>query len=156
MLGVLLGLAVGIIPGIGGTTGFALVLPFIFHFDATAAIALLIGVAAVTVTSDTITCVLLSIPGSGGSVATIIDGHPMARKGEAHRALSAAFVASMAGGLLGALLLIGIGMFSKTENEKSNRARRRLSLSTSSGPVANHEDKRRRRTRRGGRRHEQR
>jgi TctA family transporter len=105
VFGVVLGLAAGVIPGIGGSMGLALVLPFIFRFEAQAAIGILIGLVAVTTTSDTITCVLLSIPGSAGSVATIIDGYPMARKGEAGRALSAAFWASALGGVGGALLL---------------------------------------------------
>jgi TctA family transporter len=65
----------------------------------------LIGLFAVTTTSDTITCVLLAIPGSAGSVATIVDGHPMARRGEAARALSAAFIASCFGGIFGAVIL---------------------------------------------------
>ncbi len=104
-LGVLIGLAVGIIPGIGGTVGFALVLPFLMHFDPTAAIAMLIGLVAITTTSDTITCVLFAIPGTGGSVATIIDGHAMARKGEAGEALAAAFLASAIGGVFGAVIL---------------------------------------------------
>lgn len=105
MLGVLLGMVVGIIPGIGGTAGLAITLPFIFGVDPSAALALLIGLISVTATSDTITCVLLSIPGTAGSVATIVDGHPMARQGEAARALSAAFVSSATGGLFGAVIL---------------------------------------------------
>lgn len=105
MLGVILGVTIGVIPGIGGTLGIAITLPFIINVDPTMGIAMLIGLVAVITTSDTITCVLLAIPGSSGSVATIVDGHPMARKGEAGRALSAAFVSSAIGGVLGALIL---------------------------------------------------
>ena len=105
MLGMLLGIIVGIIPGVGGTVGLAITIPFVVGVEPTAGIAMLIGLVAVTTTADTITCVLLSIPGTSGSVATIVDGYPMARKGEAARALSAAFVASALGGVLGAIIL---------------------------------------------------
>ena len=74
-LGVGLGILIGIIPGVGGTVGFALLLPFVYRLSPTGAIAVLIGMCAVTVTADTITCVLLAIPGTSGSVATIVDGH---------------------------------------------------------------------------------
>ncbi len=104
-LGVLMGLAVGIIPGIGSLVGLAILLPFIWELDPYAAMPLMIGLVAVTVTADTITCVLVGIPGTAGSVATIIDGYPLAQKGEAGRALSAAFGASAIGGVMGAVLL---------------------------------------------------
>ncbi len=104
-LGVVLGMMVGIIPGIGGLVGMAILLPFIWEMDAYTAMPLMIGLVAVTVTADTITCVLVGIPGTAGSVATIVDGYPMAQKGEAGRALSAAFAASAIGGVLGAVLL---------------------------------------------------
>ncbi|MBA7486240.1 hypothetical protein ES707_21796 [subsurface metagenome] len=104
-VGVLIGLAVGIIPGIGALVGLAIVLPFIWTMDPYAALPLMVGVMGVTVTADTITCVLLGIPGTAGSVATIVDGYPMAQKGEAARALSAAFGSSVIGGIIGAVLL---------------------------------------------------
>ena len=63
------------------------------------------GLQAVVVTSDTIPAVLFGVPGTVGSAATILDGHPMARNGEAGRAFGAAFTASVMGGLFGALLL---------------------------------------------------
>ena len=106
LLGVVLGLVVGILPGMGGTVGMALLLPFVFGMDPYAAIALLIGMKAVTNTSDTFPAVLLGVPGSAGPQATIMDGYPMARRGEAGRALGASFVASMLGGLLGAAFLL--------------------------------------------------
>lgn len=103
--GVLIGLVLGILPGIGGITGLALLLPFTFTMDAYTAIAFLLGLAAVTSTSDTIPAVLFGVPGSSGSQATVLDGFPMAKKGEAGRALAAAYTASLFGGLFGALLL---------------------------------------------------
>lgn len=104
-LGVLLGLFLGIIPGIGGLVGMALLLPFTYSMDAYAAFAMLLGMYAVTVTSDTIPAVMFGVPGTSGAQATVVDGNPMARKGEAGRALSAAFSASLLGGLVGALIL---------------------------------------------------
>ena len=103
--GVLLGLAIGIFPGLGGIAGLSLLLPFLFGMEPVSALAMLIGVVAVIPTSDTFTSVLMGIPGSSGSQATVLDGFPMAKKGQAARALSAAFSASLFGGLFGALVL---------------------------------------------------
>jgi len=104
-LGTVLGLAIGIMPGIGGVAGLALLLPFTFSLDAYSAFAFMLGLGAVTSTSDTIPAVLFGVPGTSASQATVIDGHSMAKKGEAGRALSAAYAASLLGGLWGALLL---------------------------------------------------
>jgi TctA family transporter len=103
--GVVIGLGLGVIPGLGGIVGMALLLPFTFTMDPYSAFAFLLGMAAVTTTSDTIPAVLFGVPGTTGSAATILDGHPMAKKGEAGRAFGAAYTASLIGGLLGALLL---------------------------------------------------
>ncbi len=106
--GVAVGLAVGILPGLGGTVGLSLLLPFLFGMDPDSAIAMLIGMAAVVHTADTFPSVLLGVPGSSGSQATILDGYPLARQGQAARALSAAFFSSMLGGILGAAALFAI------------------------------------------------
>ena len=103
--GVLIGLGLGILPGIGGLVGLALLLPFTFNLDPVAAFALLLGMASVTTTSDTIPAVLFGVPGTAASQATVLDGLPMAKKGEAGRALAAAYSASLLGGLFGALLM---------------------------------------------------
>jgi putative tricarboxylic transport membrane protein len=103
--GVVIGVVVGILPGLGGLMGMALVLPFLFGMDPYAGIAMLIGIAAAVPSADTFPSVLMGIPGSSGSQATIMDGYPMARKGQAARALGAAFSASLIGGLIGALCL---------------------------------------------------
>ena len=105
LLGVCIGTLVGVLPGLGGTVGMSLVLPFIFGMEPSPALALLIGMAAVIHTADTFPSVLLGVPGSSGSQATIMDGYPLARKGEASRALSAAFFSSLFGGVVGALIL---------------------------------------------------
>ena len=98
-LGTLLGLMIGVIPGIGGLVGLALLLPFTFALDPYTALAFLVGVQSVTTTSDTIPAVLFGVPGTTGSAATVLDGHPMAKNGEAGRAYGAAFTASVCGGL---------------------------------------------------------
>jgi len=105
MAGVLLGLTLGILPGLGGTSGLAILLPFVYTFEPGVALAMMIGVLAPTTTSDTFPAVLLGIPGTAGSQATVLDGHPLAKRGEASRALSAAFLSSLFGGLFGAMIL---------------------------------------------------
>ncbi|KPA21598.1 Tripartite tricarboxylate transporter TctA family protein [Shimia sp. SK013] len=105
VLGVVMGLAVGVFPGLGGIAGLSLLLPFMFGMDPILGLALMIGMVAVVPTSDTFASVLMGIPGSSASQATVLDGFPMAKKGEAARALSAAFASSLFGGLVGATFL---------------------------------------------------
>ena len=105
VVGVLIGLAIGVLPGLSGIVGLALLIPFTYHLDPHTAFALLLGMAAVITSSDFITAVLFGMPGHVGAAATVIDGHAMARKGEAGRAFGAGFAASLAGGLIGALVL---------------------------------------------------
>jgi putative tricarboxylic transport membrane protein len=104
-VGVVIGLAVGILPGLGGIAGLSLLLPFLYGMDEVSALAMLVGLIAVINTSDTFTSVLMGIPGSSASQATVLDGFPLARQGQAARALGAAFSASLIGGVFGALLL---------------------------------------------------
>ena len=103
--GTLLGLLVGILPGLGGTSGLALVLPFVYNLEPSYALAMMIGVLAPTTTSDTFPAVLMGIPGTAGSQATVMDGFPLSKKGMAARALSAAFCSSLMGGIFGAFIL---------------------------------------------------
>ena len=105
VIGVLLGLSVGVFPGLGGIAGLSLVLPFMFGMDPISGLALMVGLIAVIPTSDTFASVLMGIPGSSASQATVLDGFPLSKKGQAARALSAAFVSSLFGGLLGAMVL---------------------------------------------------
>jgi TctA family transporter len=105
VLGVVMGLAVGVFPGLGGIAGLSLLLPFMFGMEPVLGLALMIGMVAVVPTSDTFSSVLMGIPGSSASQATVLDGFPLARKGQAARALSAAFTASLFGGLVGAVFL---------------------------------------------------
>ncbi|NIY80111.1 tripartite tricarboxylate transporter permease [Celeribacter sp. HF31] len=105
VLGVVMGLAVGVFPGLGGIAGLSLLLPFMFGMDPILGLALMVGMVAVVPTSDTFASVLMGIPGSSASQATVLDGFPLAKKGQAARALSAAFTSSLFGGLVGAAFL---------------------------------------------------
>lgn len=105
VFGVLVGLALGLVPGIGGLTGFALLVPFTYTMDPYAAFGMLLGMHSVIATSDTITSVVLGVPGHS-SQATVLDGLAMTKKGEASRALSAAYMSSLMGGLIGAAVLV--------------------------------------------------
>jgi TctA family transporter len=104
-LGVLLGIWLGAVPGLGGIIGLVLLLPFTFGMDTVPAFALLLGMFAVTSTSDTIASVMLGIPGTAASQATILDGYPLAQQGKAERAFGAAFTVSAVGGVFGAIIL---------------------------------------------------
>jgi TctA family transporter len=103
--GVCMGLAIGILPGIGGVAGTALLLPFTYSMDPAAAMALLLGLGASTTTADPISAIVLGAPGHAASAATTLDGYPMTKRGEGGRALGAAYMSAMLGGLFGAVLL---------------------------------------------------
>jgi putative tricarboxylic transport membrane protein len=105
LLGVLIGIFFGAVPGLGGITALAIMLPFTYTMSPPEAFAFLLGMFAITTTSDAIPAILLSVPGTVAGQATILDGHPMALKGQAARALGAAFSCSAVGGLIGAFFL---------------------------------------------------
>src|SRR6266853_4532499 len=105
LIGVLIGLAIGVLPGLNGIVGMAMLIPFTYNMDAHTAFALLLGMAAVITSSDFIPAVLFGVPGTVGAAATVIDGHAMARRGEAGRAFGAGFASSLAGGIVGAVIL---------------------------------------------------
>src|SRR4029077_1852766 len=100
-----MGLALDILPGIGGVAGPALLLPFTYNLDAPTAFALLLGLGATTTTADPIAAILFGAPGHAASAATTLDGYPMTRRGEAGRALGASYMAALIGGLFGAALM---------------------------------------------------
>ena len=107
LIGTFLGLLVGVLPGLGGVAGLSLLLPFVFDMEKSHALAMMVGLLAPTTTSDTFPSVLMGIPGTSASQATVVDGFPMSKRGEGARALGAAFSASLFGGLFGALVLTG-------------------------------------------------
>ena len=103
--GVCMGLGLGLLPGIGGVAGTALLLPFTYDLDPAAAMALLLGMGATTTTADPISAIVLGAPGHAASAATTLDGYPMTKRGEAGRALGASYMSAMMGGLFGAALM---------------------------------------------------
>jgi len=106
-LGVLIGSLAGFLPGIGGPSTLAIMLPFVMTMkDPYLVIAILVGMDAVGNTASAIPAILISVPGGIGSAATILDGYPLAKKGQAARALSASFIASLLGGFVGPLVLL--------------------------------------------------
>jgi TctA family transporter len=105
MIGIAVGFVVGILPGLGGPTAMALMLPFVFKMNAVEAFAFLLGMTAVTATTGDITSVLFGVPGEPTTASTIVDGHAMARKGEAGRALGAVLMSSLVGAIFAAVAL---------------------------------------------------
>jgi TctA family transporter len=105
LVGIAVGLVVGILPGLGGAATLALMLPFVYPMDAISAFAFLLGMHAVTATTGDITSVLFGIPGEATSAATVLDGYPMTRRGEAGRALGAVLFSSLVGAIVGAVVL---------------------------------------------------
>ena len=105
LLGIAVGFIVGILPGLGGPTTIALMLPFTFKMQAVEAFAFLLGMAAVVATTGDITSILIGVPGEPTTAATIVDGYPMAKKGQAGRALGAALFSSLVGAIFGAFSL---------------------------------------------------
>ncbi|HEX7073966.1 MAG TPA: tripartite tricarboxylate transporter permease [Hyphomicrobiaceae bacterium] len=103
--GMLAGMICGMLPGLGGVATASILLPFVFLLDDYSGLALLLGALSVVYTSDTITSVLVGAPGSPASAPTAIEGHALARQGKAAMALGVGFLASMAGGLIGAVTL---------------------------------------------------
>jgi len=106
LLGVFIGIVVGILPGVGGLFSLAVLIPFTFKMDPASAFALLLGAHAPSYTGGAITTILLNTPGDPPNAATLFDGFPMTKKGQAGRALGAALSSSAVGGVLGALFLI--------------------------------------------------
>ncbi len=104
--GMVAGMVFGMLPGLGGVAAVSILLPFIYLMDSFSGLALLLGAISVVYTADTITSVLIGAPGSPASAPTAIEGHALAKQGEAARALGVGFLASMVGGILGAIILL--------------------------------------------------
>jgi len=103
--GIVIGLVVGILPGIGGIGTLALFLPFVYKMSPPLGIAFMLGMHAVCNTSGGLTSVLFAMPGESSSSATLLDGFPMAQKGQAAKACAIVLTASMVGGVIGASVL---------------------------------------------------
>ncbi len=106
--GLLLGLVFGALPGLSATMAVALLLPVTFAMQSDVAIALLVAAYIGGITGGLVSATLLRIPGTPSSVATTFDGYPLARKGEATKALATGMVASAVGGLLSLVVLVAL------------------------------------------------
>ncbi|RGZ00370.1 tripartite tricarboxylate transporter permease [Clostridium sp. AM58-1XD] len=104
--GVFMGIIIGAIPGLSVTMGVALFLPLTFGMEPVAALSLLVGLYIGGTSGGLISAILLRIPGTTASIATTFDGHPMAEKGEAAKALGVGIVFSFLGGLVSYIILM--------------------------------------------------
>jgi putative tricarboxylic transport membrane protein len=104
-VGIGIGIVVGLLPGLGGLFALAVMLPFTFTMKPVEAFCFLIGMHAVTNMAGEITSVLFAVPGEGSAAAAILDGYPMAKKGQAGRAIGANLMSSLVGGVFGAAVL---------------------------------------------------
>ncbi len=106
LVGVALGTAVGVLPGIGPTATIALLLPITFNFEPVTALIMLAGIYYGAQYGGSTTAILINLPGESSSAVTAIDGHEMARKGRAGVALAAAAIGSFAAGTVATLLIV--------------------------------------------------
>ena len=105
VIGITLGTIIGVLPGLGGANGVAILLPLTFSMPPTSAIILLTSLYWGALFGGAITSVLFNIPGEPWSVATTFDGFPMAQRGESGQALTAAFTSSFVGALFAVILI---------------------------------------------------
>ncbi len=105
VVGILLGVVIGVLPGLGGANGVAILLPLTFSMSPTSAIIMLSCIYWGALFGGAITSILFNIPGEPWSVATTFDGHPMARQGRAGEALTAAFTSSFVGALFAVVMI---------------------------------------------------
>src|SRR5262244_3749759 len=105
VIGVTLGTIIGVLPGLGGANGVAILLPLTFSMPPTSAIILLSCIYWGALFGGAITSILFNIPGEPWSVATTFDGHPMAQNGKAGEALTAAFTSSFVGALFAIIVI---------------------------------------------------
>jgi putative tricarboxylic transport membrane protein len=106
LLGVALGTAVGVLPGIGPTATIALLLPITFNFEPVTALIRLAGIYYGAQYGGSTTAILINLPGESSSAVTAIDGHEMARKGRAGVALATAAIGSFAAGTVATLVIV--------------------------------------------------
>ncbi|MGZ8263540.1 MAG: tripartite tricarboxylate transporter permease, partial [Burkholderiales bacterium] len=104
-IGVSLGVIIGVLPGLGGANGIAILLPLTFTMPPTSAIIMLSCIYWGALFGGAITSILFNIPGEPWSVATTFDGYPMAQQGRAGEALTAAFTSSFIGALVAVVLI---------------------------------------------------
>ena len=108
VLGLLIGIVVGALPGISATVGVAVLLPFTFTLEPLTGMMLLLGIYGGAVYAGSIPAILIRAPGTPASAASVMDGHEMTKRGEASQALTISVIASCVGGLLG---VVALGLF---------------------------------------------
>ena len=108
LIAVPVGLFFGACPGLGGKLGIVMLIPFVYGMDPIPGAIFLLAMHSVVHTSGSIPSILFGVPGTGADAATIVDGHPMAQRGEAGRAMGASLGASGVGGIIGALFLLAV------------------------------------------------
>lgn len=105
LLSVPMGIVVGVLPGVGAVVGITVLLPLTFGMDPISGICMLVAVYCGAFYGGAVSAILINTPGTPAAICTTLDGYPMARKGEAHRALTAAVVASFLGGVISVIAL---------------------------------------------------
>ena len=105
LVGITLGILIGVLPGLGGANGIAILLPLTFSMNPTSAIIMLSCIYWGALFGGAITSILFNIPGEPWSVATTFDGYPMAQQGRAAQALTAAFTSSFVCALIAVALI---------------------------------------------------
>lgn len=108
LAGVFLGVFMGVLPGLGVAMVLSIMLAFVYHLGVTPAIVLMLGTQAASYFSASITAILLNSPGAPESMATTFDGHKMAARGDAGKALGISATATAIGGLVGCAALLGL------------------------------------------------
>src|SRR4030043_2179632 len=105
-IGVLIGMVVGILPGIGGVQAMILMIPFTWKMGVYPAFALIVSIYATSKFGGSLTAILFNIPGDNPNAVTLIDGFPMAKKGKARTAIAASATVSILGGLFSCFSLL--------------------------------------------------
>ena len=105
-IGVTLGIIVGALPGLTASVGIILLLPFVFYLDVSTAMVMLCGAFCGGIYGGSISAILISTPGTPSAAATVLDGYPLAQKGEAGKAIGVATIASTSGGIISTFCLM--------------------------------------------------
>jgi putative tricarboxylic transport membrane protein len=105
VLGVMLGIIFGMVPGLSGVTAISLLIPFTYAMDPISGFLVMVGIYAASVYGGGISAILFNTPGDAPAVATALDGYPLTQQGQAYRALGMAAFASLIGGLFSTVVL---------------------------------------------------
>ncbi|MBU2866028.1 tripartite tricarboxylate transporter permease [Pacificibacter marinus] len=106
LIGVVLGLVFGALPGVSSTMALAVMLPFTYGMETAPAMVLMLAVFFSSVYAGSVSAILLNIPGTPGAMITLLDGNAMAREGKAAEAMAYALIASILGGIIGWIFLV--------------------------------------------------